>query len=387
MCTASKSPRTVAAVAMAVGNRTLPQYGHRFSRHDFTLAQLFACLVLRRFFGTDYRGIIAILDDCRELRRVLGLRRKTPHFTTLQKAEQRLLSDRRIKRFLSYAVAMFHACGSPVIDAHGTAHLVPLAAADSTGFSLDHASRYFITRRTRAPAVGRTAKYRRFAKLAVIVDCESHLILATHRGMGPRPDVDELRPLLSGMCSNVLPERLVADGGYDSQYNHRLLREQYGVESIIPALLGRPTTALPTDRWRWLMAVALDEEAYGQRWQVETVMSMLKRHQGAALRSRSYQARRREMGLAAVTHNIMIVRPPPPFLQSILIPFFPSYSSPFRSHPLFAPSVRLHHHHDRGDPPRSSCPAVPEDRVCLHRHRRSDRRDIPPVAARTAPRR
>jgi hypothetical protein len=51
------------------------------------------------------------------------------------------------------------------------------------------------------------------------------------------------------------------------------------------------------------------------------VMSMVKRHQGAALRSRSYQARRREMGLVAVTHNIMIVPRRGAFLQSILIPF------------------------------------------------------------------
>ena len=65
------------------------------------------------------------------------------------------------------------------------------------------------------------------------------------------------------------------------------------------------------------MATAFDEEAYGQRWQAETVMSMLKRRQGTALRSRSYQARRREMGLAAVTHNIMIVRRLRAFLQSM----------------------------------------------------------------------
>ena len=35
-------------MALAVGRRALPRYGHRFSRHDFTLPQLFAILVLRQ---------------------------------------------------------------------------------------------------------------------------------------------------------------------------------------------------------------------------------------------------------------------------------------------------------------------------------------------------
>jgi hypothetical protein len=323
MCTACKSPRKVAAVALAAGRRTLPKYGHRCSRHDFTLAQHFACLVLRQFFRTDSRGIVAILDDCPSLRRALRLRGKAPHFTTLQKAEKRLLRDGEVKRLLTQTVAMFHAHGSPRRETAPETSLVDVAAADATGFTLDRASRYFITRRARAPSVWQTTTYRRFAKLAVIVDCANHLILATHRGMGPRPDVDELRPLLNGMCANAVPERLLADAGYDSQHNHRLLREHYGVESIIPATIGRPTAALPTDRWRWLMATAFDEETYGQRWQAETVMSMVKRRQGAALRSRSYQARRREMGLAAVTHNIMIVPRRGAFLQSMSGTFSP----------------------------------------------------------------
>ena len=312
MSTACKSPRKVAAVAMAVGDRMLPRYGHRYSRHDFQLSQLFACLVLRKFFRTDYRGIVAILRDWPLVRETLGLN-KTPHFTTLQKAERRLLTDPLIRKYLTQTVEAFYEKQWPSIDAghtaHNTAHNIELAAADSTGFVLDRASRYFITRRSRAPNLYQTTQYRRFAKLAIVIDCDTLLILATHRGMGPLPDVDQLKPLLQNMCTNVVPQQLVADGGYDSQYNHRLLRETYNIESIIPATLGRPTDKLPTDRWRYLMATAFDEETYAQRWQVETVMFMLKHHQGAALTAHTYQTRRREMGLMAVTHNILILRP------------------------------------------------------------------------------
>jgi hypothetical protein len=313
MCTASKSPRRVAAVAMAVGKRTLPRYGHRFSRHDYVLAQLFACLVLRQFFRTDYRGIVEILEDWSELRDILELqkekKRKLPHFTTLQKAEQRLCTDLLIRKLLTQTVALFHRHELPGADAEPEAYVVELAAADSTGFVLQRASRYYICRRSRAPDLWQTTTYRSFAKLGVIVDCDTHLILAIHCGMGPRPDVDELKPLLEGMCFNAVPERLVADGGYDSQHNHRLLREVYGVESLIPAVIGRPSNTLPADPWRWLMATDFDEETYGQRWQVETVMFMLKCHQGSALTARTEVTRRSEMALMAVTHNILIVRP------------------------------------------------------------------------------
>lgn len=80
-------------MAIETAQRVLPRYGHRFSRKDFTLPQLFACLVLRKFYKTDYRGIVAILEDCSDLRKELGLT-KTPHFTTLQKNEHRLLTDK-----------------------------------------------------------------------------------------------------------------------------------------------------------------------------------------------------------------------------------------------------------------------------------------------------
>jgi hypothetical protein len=50
------------------------------------------------------------------------------------------------------------------------------------------------------------------------------------------------------------------------------------------------------------------ESKYGQRWQVETVNSMIKRRLGSALRARKYQTQCRETVLRAITYNVMIVR-------------------------------------------------------------------------------
>jgi len=86
----TKSPVALAKTAMEIAKQALPRYSATRSRHDFTQQQLFAILVLRQFFQTDYRGIVQLLQDFADLRKKLKLT-KIPHFTTLQKAQQRLL--------------------------------------------------------------------------------------------------------------------------------------------------------------------------------------------------------------------------------------------------------------------------------------------------------
>ena len=86
----TKSPRALAQEALRVARDALPVYSSKFSRKDFTQHQLFALLVLKTFFKTDYRGLIQMLVDFRELRDDLGLD-KVPHYSTLCKAVQRLL--------------------------------------------------------------------------------------------------------------------------------------------------------------------------------------------------------------------------------------------------------------------------------------------------------
>ena len=80
----------MAQKALAIARQALSPYSVIKSRHDFTQAQLFAILVLRQFFQTDYRGITQLLDDLPQLRQTLELKKVT-HYTTIQKAQQRLI--------------------------------------------------------------------------------------------------------------------------------------------------------------------------------------------------------------------------------------------------------------------------------------------------------
>jgi hypothetical protein len=55
------------------------------------------------------------------------------------------------------------------------------------------------------------------------------------------------------------------------------------------------------------MQRVLSRSRYSQRWQAETVNSMLKRLLGAALRARTYWSQCRETVLRALTLNVMIL--------------------------------------------------------------------------------
>lgn len=100
-------------------------------------------------------------------------------------------------------------------------------------------------------------------------------------GRGPRPDVDELVALLSDALRSMLLKCLSADAGYDSEANHRFARERCGVRTLIPAKHGRPTDKPASEPYRRLMQARFDVTKYHRRVQVEAVISMPKRRQGA----------------------------------------------------------------------------------------------------------
>ncbi len=293
----TKSPLDVARRALALGQRGLRRYSHRFSPHRYTQPQLFACLVLKVFFRTDYRGLVVLLDEWHGLARRLGLGH-VPHWTTLQKASRRLLAVPRANRLLTRTLPRLL----------GRRRRVARAAFDSTGLECGHTSRYYIRRRARGASAKQTVRYSRYAKLEAAFECATHVILAAAAMRGPSPDTDRLVPLLDGVLRRVRLTALLADAGYDSEPNHRYARERCGVRTAIPATAGRPTTKEPTGRWRRLMKRRLDKDycQYGQRWQAESGFSMSKRRLGSSINGRSFPSQRRDVLLLVLTFNIML---------------------------------------------------------------------------------
>lgn len=296
MSITSKSPAAVLRVALDVARQAFPAYSHRCSPKKFTQHQLFACLVLKNFLKTDYRGVTGQLQDCSSLQNILSLKH-VPHYTTLQKAARRLLLSAQAKKLLDATVR----------KQLGRRQRVPLAAIDSTGMECTAASGYFVRRRASMAGPWKTMVYHRFPKLGVICDVASHFILAFDTRRGPKPDVAEFKQLLDDALTRVRLTTIVADAGYDSESNHCHARQDRDVRSVIPAKLGRPTNKPASGHHRRLMQVRFNTNAYSQRAQVETVMSMIKRRQGSHVRAITYHSQCRDLRLMVLTHNVMIL--------------------------------------------------------------------------------
>ena len=302
----TKSPAAVLAVAHLIGESSLALFGHRFSPKKFTQPQLFACLVLKEFMQFDYRKLAALLGDAEELCGLIQLK-AVPHFTTFQKAAQRLLKTGQVRRLLRSSLECARSGG----------HLgsrVDLAALDGTGFESRHASAYYLERREKgreSREKRRPARHPRYPKAGIVCDTKSHLILAVVPDQGPGSDQRHYREAIDQARANIPINTLTADAGYDSEASHTYARSTHKMRTLIPPTIGRPTSRPPTGYWRRQMKSRLHLTRYSQRWQVETVNSMIKRLLGSALRARSYWSRCREILLRALTLNTMIIAQPP----------------------------------------------------------------------------
>jgi hypothetical protein len=317
-----KSPRKVMRAAYHLASQSLPDYSHKFSRHDFTLPQLFACLVVKEHLKRSYRGAEELLRDSDAWLRDCGMTRAPDH-NTLCRAANFLLRQCRVDRLLDRVAAWA-----------ATARVLGLSvdplAVDSTHFESRHVSRHYerrcaSTRRwmrdkekaRRGRKSSRADTVRRLPKLGVAVASGCHLALSVWTGTGMGADQPLFEPLVFDAWRRVPHRRftVVADAGLDSNKNHELARRDMGLRSLMPPEHGRPPKggAPPGGRWRRHCKRVLSTKAgrkkskYTRRWQVETFNSMVKRNLGSALAGRTAWSRKRDMALKVLTHDIMVL--------------------------------------------------------------------------------
>jgi hypothetical protein len=315
-----KSPRKVMRAAYELAKTSLPTYSDKFSRHDFTQPQLFACLVLREHQKKSYRGVEALLEDSPLWREDIGLSR-TPDHNTLCRAFKGLVKPSVISSMLDQTARW--ANERKLIQGR-----VKPAALDSSMFESHHVSRHFEKRQQqserdrrkkrektaekRASNLRRSRVVRRLPKLSLAVASSCHLVLAARATTGGGADQPFFKPLLHDARRRAKVKIAVADAGFDSEDNHRIARQDLGIRSIIPPNTGRPSSKPPPARHRRNMYYRFKRKAdkglYGQRWQSETVNSMIKRNLGSALRARTARRRSRELLLRVVTHNVMLLQ-------------------------------------------------------------------------------
>lgn len=255
----------VASLSLRVARRFAADYSHPKSPKKFTQPQLLACLVLRAYLKTTYRGVVEVLEVSDSLRARLGLGR-LPHYSTLKRFADRSDVPAVIDRMLAEIVREF----APEPE---------LAAMDATGIETTSASAHYLTRS------GKTRK--KYVKVSVCIAVGSLLPAALVVSWGPYNDKREARPLLEKARQAMRPGAMLADAGYDAEWVHEYCRDDWGVASVIKPVVHRSDGEVRGAHRSRMTDEFLKENGYGRRWAVESFMSGLKRTTGAALGARS----------------------------------------------------------------------------------------------------
>jgi hypothetical protein len=178
-----------------------------------------------------------------------------------------------------------------------------VCSIDSTGLENHYVSRHFLRRK--GP---RTDQYRKWTKLTAVCENRSHLIASALVSVGPGTDCPYLKPAIEQAVRHLSIGTLLADSGYDAEYNHQLCRREYGIRStVIPVNDRGLKYGRISGQHRRRMKQRFPATSYRKRWQIESVFSQFKRRLGNALTARTNESRTSECLLRVLTYNLMVV--------------------------------------------------------------------------------
>lgn len=278
----------------------IPLRFSKFSNHIYSNYIHLILHMLRVNTRMSYVRFFEWIENFTELWTVLGIS-TIPHFTTLQK-----FTDRCPKRYLD---TFIHISGlsednDPLIT-----------SIDSTGHSLTNASQYYtVIIKTRVISgdtnskIGRPRTRRsinRFLKTTFLVNVKDQKIMALSIRRGPANDNRDFKRSFRRIEKDESIDigMVLADKGYDSEDNHRYIREVIGAVSIIPARQNRSRDFKTRGKYRREMRAGYDVQTYHKRSISETVNSVLKRKMGDCVRAKNVLNQNREILFMALTYN------------------------------------------------------------------------------------
>lgn len=155
---------------------------------------------------------------------------------------------------------------------------------------------------------------RGFVKLHITCDREKHRITSVKVTDEHVHDTKEFEPLLVSATERVpVVTKIYADSGYDSRRNFNLIEKELPLSDPVikvrssstgksrgSYLRGRTAKEFIRDPKAWKI-----NHSYGQRWQIETAISTLKRKFGEFVRSLSFSAILNEVITKCLTYNIL----------------------------------------------------------------------------------
>ena len=242
-----------------------------------------------RYEDWTFRQAEVRLAEHHELRQALELTH-VPDYSTVYRFMHRL-DEAAPAHALAQTVAF--------LPAPNTATTV---AVDATGLAPGSISTFFVKR---AKDRGEGLPWRYWTKWIVAVDVERRAILAQMARQGPWNDGPSLRSLVSAAHALTPVHLVLADAEFDSDLNHKYVRQQIGAQSIIPAKRGKKTWNIKGIRRE--MRDNFPASAYGQRSLVESVFSAVKRKLSAKAPGRSVSTQQRQALLLGLAYNLYLV--------------------------------------------------------------------------------
>lgn len=279
-----KVTKTVYEIAVRSG---MPAHKSKYSKKIFNQWIWVTLLVLRQYERKDYRGFIDWLEIATPINEYLELKR-IPHYTSLQKAAARLDSiwlRRIIARFVKER------------DSEKT----KLIGIDSTGYRLDHASKYYQTRLTHHGKKHNLS--RKFLKSTISVELNTQLITAFKQRRGPANDNLDFPNIVKNTHKAIKADIYIADKGYDSEENHKIVRDSLNASCIIPPKFQNVPIRRTKGKYRKDMKRGYCRETYNQRAKIETVNSVVKRKMGDIVYSKKVSTQNRELELRYIAYN------------------------------------------------------------------------------------
>jgi len=149
------------------------------------------------------------------------------------------------------------------------------------------------------------SRTRRFLKLTIGAELRRQLVTSVKVRRGPRNDTIDFPPV-ARKAHSVRPIGVgIGDKGYDSEGNHRLLREELHAMSMIPVRMENVPLWRTDGLYRKEMRRRFSKKVYGQRAKDETIFSVVKRTMGDEMRSVRTKGLNNEIRVRMIAYNAM----------------------------------------------------------------------------------
>ncbi|HLC22413.1 MAG TPA: IS5 family transposase [Candidatus Nanoarchaeia archaeon] len=258
----------------------IPLYSKQHSGKTFNNHQLFKLIVLKSYFGKDYRRFIEFLEVS-EIPKLIGLKR-IPHFTTLQKFSARQKIQELEQLILESCSLAKKKCKNVGIDA--------------TGMSLDFASKHYAQR------IEKPILRRDFLKLNMFMDLDNLMILSAKIRKKARHDTKDVKALWNKI-KHLLFRKVFADKGYDADFFHEIVYKS-GRKSVI--FIKNPDVPIWRTKGTFRKMAKKDARNHqkGKRSLTETVNSILKRVYGETIAAKKLCTQKIELLFRILTLNL-----------------------------------------------------------------------------------